>query len=333
VTLTRRVALPRRQSRLDATGGLAAVGVLFFFFPLVRSFQMRIAKIVFAALLAIIVAVPAMASSDWVDDFLRRYQPASVTGTVLTAGVPNAGQLFPTGTVPVTLSDVINLLIEHNLDIRTNRLSPRTSYFQSLVFYRALQPSIRFAGTIGRDSVLSTTQLNGATSRTQLTGNYAINFSQLLPTGTSLAVDMTMNRLSSNSNNNIFNPSYTSRVTYSVGQHLLRDRGNLANTRQILIGQNNEKISETQFEIQVTNLLVQAQKSYWDLVFAGQDLEVKKRSLDLAERTLDENKMKVDIGTLAPIDVVQTQADVAARKEQMVVSTYNVTQAEDQIKR
>src|SRR5262249_40179388 len=50
-------------------------------------------------------------------------------------------------------------------------------------------------------------------------------------------------------------------------------------------------------------------------------------------RTLDENKMKVEIGTLAPIDVVQTQADVASRREQLVVSTYNVTSAEDQIKK
>src|SRR6185295_19016092 len=87
------------------------------------------------------------------------------------------------------------------------------------------------------------------------------------------------------------------------------------------------------FEIQLTNLLVQAQKSYWDLVFAGQDLGVKQRSLELAQRTLEENKMKVEIGTLARIDVVQTQADVAARREQLVVSTFNVTSAEDQIKK
>jgi len=68
-------------------------------------------------------------------------------------------------------------------------------------------------------------------------------------------------------------------------------------------------------------------------VFAGQDLGVKQRSLDLAQTTLEENKMKVEIGTLAPIDVVQTQADVAARREQLVVSTFDLTSAEDQIKK
>ncbi|PYS29506.1 MAG: hypothetical protein DMG11_08720 [Acidobacteria bacterium] len=295
---------------------------------------MKLTRIVISILLVATLAVPAMANSDWVEDFLRRYDPPRSAGAGgSNASSTNLGQLLQTGTVPVTMADVIAMMIERNLDIQSNRLAPRSSYFQSLVFYRALQPSIRFAGTVTRNSNFSNTQLNGATVLNQLRGQYAVNFSQALPTGTSLAVDATMNRQSSNSSLNSFNPSYTGQITYTVGQHLLRDRGRLINTRQILIGQNNEKISETQFEIQVTNLLVQAQKTYWDLVFAGQDLDVKQRSLDLANRTLDENKMKVEIGTLAPIDVVQTQSEVASRREQMVVSTYTVTQTEDQIKK
>src|SRR2546425_2629152 len=295
---------------------------------------MKLTRIVISILLVATLAVPAMANSDWVEDFLRRYDPPRSAGAGgSNASSTNLGQLLQTGIVPVTMADVIAMMIERNLDIQSNRLAPRSSYFQSLVFYRALQPSIRFAGTVTRNSNFSNTQLNGATVLNQLRGQYAVNFSQALPTGTSLAVDATMNRQSSNSSLNSFNPSYTGQITYTVGQHLLRDRGRLINTRQILIGQNNEKISETQFEIQVTNLLVQAQKTYWDLVFAGQDLDVKQRSLDLANRTLDENKMKVEIGTLAPIDVVQTQSEVASRREQMVVSTYTVTQTEDQIKK
>ncbi len=265
---------------------------------------MKLIRIAFSVLLGMTLAAPAVASSDWVEDFLRRYEPAKSVATVASASTSNLGLFLQTGVVPVTMNDVISMMIEKNLDIRSNRLNPRSSYFQSLVFYRALQPSIRFAGTVSHDTVLSTTQLNGATSRSQLQGNYAVNFSQALPTGTSLAVDVNMNRSSSNSNNNIFNPSYTGRITYTVGQHLLRDRGRRIQMHQIFTGQNNERISETQFEIQVTNLLVQAQKAYWDLVFAGEDLNVKQRSLDLAQQTLDENKMRVEIGTLAPIDVV-----------------------------
>ncbi len=291
-------------------------------------------KIVISILLVTTLTVPAMASSDWVEDFLRRYEPAKSVATVASNSTAALGQLVRTGEVPVTLTDVINMMIDNNLDIRSNRLGPRSSYWQSLVFYRALQPSIRFSGNMNRNTNQSNSQLNGTIPIvSQLRGNYSVAFSQQLPAGTSLSVDATLNRLSSTSNLSTFNPSYVGQMQYSIGQHLLRDRGRLANTRQIIIGQNNEKISEIAFEIQLTSLLAQAQKSYWDLVFAGQDLGVKQRSLDLAQRTLEENRMKVEIGTLAPIDVVQTQADVAARTEQLVLSTFNVTSAEDQIKK
>jgi len=294
---------------------------------------MKLTRIAISILLITILAVPALAES-WVEEFLRRYEPAKGTGAVASSSTAAIGQLLRTGEVPVTLNDVINMMIDNNLDIRSNRLGPRSSYWQSLVFYRALQPSLRFNFNRTKNTTMSTNQVNGTIPQvSQLRTNYTVSFTQALSYGTSFAVDATMNRVESTSNFNLFNPSYTGQINYSVGQHLLRDRGKLANMRQIMVGQNNEKMSEIGFELQLTNLLVQAQKSYWDLVFAGQDLGVKQRSLDLAQRTLEENKMKVEIGTLARIDVVQTQADVAARREQLVISTFNVTSAEDQIKK
>ena len=82
----------------------------------------------------------------------------------------------------------------------------------------------------------------------------------------------------------------TGSIRYTVGQHLLRDRGKFINTRQIIVGQNNEKLSEIQFETQITNLIVTAQKTYWDLVFAAEDLKVKTafartRSANAVRRT------------------------------------------------
>ncbi len=295
---------------------------------------MRFTKIATLLLVVMMLAVPAIASSDWVGDFLRRYD-ASERTLASHASSPSAGlgQFLRTGEVPITLNDVIEMMIDNNLDIRANRLAPRSSYLQSIVFYRALMPSMRFTGNIARDVVLSTTQLNGATSRIQDTGFFDANFSQLLPTGTSVNVDLTMNRLLTNSNNSIFNPSYTGKVTYTVGQHLLQNRGRVINLRQVLQGQNTEKISEATFELQLTALIVQAQKSYWDLVFAGQDQNIKQRSLELAQQTFDENKTRVEVGTLAKIDLVQTESEIANWNDLLVVSQYNVTSAEDQIKK
>jgi outer membrane protein TolC len=235
--------------------------------------------------------------------------------------------------VPISIQDVINMMLDNNLDIRSNRFTPRSTALQTLVFYRALQPSIRFSGTLSRDTSASTSQLSGAASLSNLRHQFAVNFSQQLPWGTSLAIDATMNRQSNNSVVNTFNPSYLGTVRYTVGQHLLRDRGKLINTRQIIVGQNNEKLSAIQFETQITNLIVTAQKTYWDLVFAAEDLKVKQRSLELAQQTLTENQTKVQIGVLAPIEVKLSESEVANRQQQLIQSKGSVVTNEDQIKK
>ena len=294
---------------------------------------MNIKKLWIATFLTISIAAPLRAETKWAEEFLRRYQPS--TSTSDSKETTPIGEMLQTGTVPIGVNDLVNMMLDQNLDIRSNRFSPRSSYYQSLVFYRALQPSLRLSTNLSSNTTASTSQLNGVGQDTITTKrrNYSIGFAQALAYGTSISVDGTLDRNASNGNVNNYNPSYTTRLTYTVGQKLLRDRGRLPNTRQIMQGENNQKISETNFEIQITNLIVQAQKSYWDLVFAGEDLKVKQRSLELAQRTLDENQMKVDIGTLAPIELTLNRSDVANRRDAMLTSTFSVTTAEDQIKK
>ena len=295
---------------------------------------MKITKIVLSVFLVLLLASPLSAQTGWTRDFLLHYNPAAANDAKDAAPPSQViAQVFQTGTVPISLQDVIGMLLDHNLDVRSNRFSPRSSALQTLVFYRALQPSLRFTGNMSRDTSASTNQTNGATVLSTLNHQFGVNFSQALKYGTSLTIDGTMNRRASNAITSTFNPSYQGVVRYTVGQHLLRDRGVFVNTRQIIVGQNNEKISQIQFETQITNLIVQAQKTYWDLVFAAEDLKVKERSLAVANQTLTENQQKVEIGTLAPIEVKQTQSEVANRRQQLVQSTGSLVQNEDQIKK
>src|SRR5437867_7810921 len=140
---------------------------------------MNITKPAISILLVLALAVPAMASSGWVDDFLRRYDPSKIAATTTSNRTSNIAQFIRTGEVPVTLNDVINMMIDNNLDIRSNRLSPRSSYFQSLVFYRALQPSLRLVFNRTRNTTISTNQVNGtAPNVSQLRTNYSVPFAQ-----------------------------------------------------------------------------------------------------------------------------------------------------------
>src|SRR5688572_16856208 len=142
-----------------------------------------------------------------------------------------------------------------------------------------------------------------------------------------------MNRTSSNSGFNTFNPSYRGSMRYAFTQSLLRNFGRDINTRLIRVARNNEKISEVQFERQLIDLVWQAQRTYWDLVFTAEDIKVKQRSVDLAAKTFADNQIQVLIGTLAPIDVIQAESEVANRRVQYVTSTFTEAQTQDQIKK
>jgi len=292
-----------------------------------------VALLVMFALFRTSASARAEINTNFVKEFLNRYRP-------LKAGLPAAAQssqdvasLIRTGQLPLSVGDLINLIIQNNLDVGVNRLTPLSSRYLIETMYLPFEPTLHLQATVTRNTSPATSQLIGAQSLSTLGGAYSLGFSQALDTGTTLGLDFVMNRNSSNSAFNTFNPSYTGLLRYSFSQHLLKDYGRVNNRRQIRVAQNNQKVSETQFERQLIDLVAQAQRGYWDLVFAAEDIKVKQRSMDLAQKTLSDNEIQVRIGTLAPIDVVQAESEVANRRVQYVTSAYTEVQTQDQVKK
>ncbi len=292
-----------------------------------------VALLVMFAIFRTSASARAEINTNFVKEFLNRYRP-------LKAGLPAAAQssqdvasLIRTGQLPLSVGDLINLIIQNNLDVGVNRLTPLSSRYLIETMYLPFEPTLHLQATVTRNTSPATSQLIGAQSLSTLGGAYSLGFSQALDTGTTLGLDFVMNRNSSNSAFNTFNPSYTGLLRYSFSQHLLKDYGRVNNRRQIRVAQNNQKVSETQFERQLIDLVAQAQRGYWDLVFAAEDIKVKQRSMDLAQKTLSDNEIQVRIGTLAPIDVVQAESEVANRRVQYVTSTYTEVQTQDQVKK
>jgi len=295
---------------------------------------------IFVALLVMLAivcqAAPARAevNTDFVKNFLKRYRPAKVTFPS-PAGPPpqQLSDLMRAGQMPLTMGELINLILQNNLDIGVNRLSPLSTQYLIDTLYRQFEPAIRLQATVNRNTTPATTILAGATTQSTLGGAYGVSFTQYLMSGTQVEVDAAMNRSSSNSNFSTLNPSWSGSMRYSFTQHLLRDFGRTNNTRQIRVAQNNEKMSQVQFERQLIDLVAQAQRTYWDLVFSGEDIKVKQRSMDLAQKTLSDNQIQVQIGTLAPIDIVQAESEVANRRVQLVTTSYGEIQTQDQVKK
>jgi len=297
----------------------------------------RIVVVLLVVLAVTFQAVPTRAEPkiDWVQNFLQRYRPAKVTfpNQVAPTGSQQLADLVRAGQMPLTMCDLINLILQNNLDIGVNRLSPLSSQYLIDTLYRPFEPTLRLQATVNRNTTPATTILAGASSPSTLGGAYSAEYAQSLMTGTNIAIDATMNRSSSNSSFSTLNPSWSGSLRYSFTQHLMKDFGRTVNTRSIRVARNSEKISEVQFERQLIDLVAQAQRSYWDLVFAAEDIKVKTRSEDLAKKTLSDNQIQVQIGTLAPIDIVQAESEVANRHVQSVTSTFTEVQTQDQVKK
>ena len=236
--------------------------------------------------------------------------------------------------VGLTEADAVQMVLESNLDVVVERFDPRMSEYEIDMAYRLFDPTLSMTLGANRDTrPLTTTFLTGTETQTSLSHSVNVGVSKLFETGTLFGVDYTSNRVSDNNLRNFLNPYWRASLTASVSQPLLRNFGLLPNTRLIRIARNNKDISQHLFEQQVVQLVNQVQNLYWDLVFAGKDVEVRRKSLDLAVKTNEDNKRMAEIGTLAPIEVVQSEAEIANRREALIRAEYSLAQMEDQMKK
>src|SRR5437588_11370931 len=162
----------------------------------------------------------------------------------------------------------------------------------------------------------------GAATTTQNSGTANFNFSQGFITGTALQLSFNNQRLATNFLN--LNPTLSSSFRLTLRQHLLQGFGPKINGRFIVQAKNNKKITEEAFRLQVIVTVSQIQNLYWDLVNAYQDVKVKERSLALSEKTLSDNKKQVEIGTLAPIEIVRAKSTVAQNQQDLITSQTNL---------
>ena len=286
-----------------------------------------------------IFATTASAQSNWVGQFLNRYRPPVIDpASRVTPQVSDAPWrlMVQQGVLPLSVSDVVRLMLQSNLDVTVNRFSPLSTGYLIDTFLRPFEPTLNLSATVGRSTQPVASQLTagaGATAFRQLYHRYSIGYGQTLHTGTRVDVDFYLNRNSSNNQFNTFNPAYSGSVAYQITQPLLRNYGRSINDTAIRIARNNRNISEIDFETQMIDLVTAAQNLYWDLVYQREDIKVRKQALDLAEKTLADNKRQVQIGTMARIDVLQAEAAVAQREEQMVTTSYVADQMQDRVKR
>ncbi len=171
---------------------------------------------------------------------------------------------------------------------------------------------------------LSNSVTAGTNVLNQNTTTGDISYFQGFAPGTTLSVGFNNQRFTSNSPRSSTNPNLQSNFKAQIRQHLLQGFGVSLNTRLIRQAKNNKKITEEGFRQQIIVTVSQIQNIYWDLVNAYEDFKVKERSLALAQKTLSDNQKQVEIGTLAPLDVVRAQSTVATAEQDLIISKTNL---------
>lgn len=179
---------------------------------------------------------------------------------------------------------------------------------------------------------LSTAFITGVNRLNQNTTLGNFTYSQGFATGTAMQVDFNNTRESSNNLRNLLNPTINSNFRFTLRQRLLQGFGFGPNLRFIRIARNNRRISDAAFVQQVSTTVSQIQNIYWDVVNAYEDVRVKERSLALANKTLSDNRKQVEIGTLAPIEIVRAESEAATRQQELIISQTNLELQESLLK-
>ena len=164
----------------------------------------------------------------------------------------------------------------------------------------------------------------------QNVGNFAISKGFL--TGTTVALGLNNTNSVSNNPRNDFNPSTSSALNLSVSQHLLQGFGNAVNGRQIRIARNNREVSDLTFKLQVETTVAAIMNLYWDLVSFNKTVQVAKDALSASQQLLENNRRQVEVGTLAPIEVVRAEAEIASREQALTVADTRLLQQETILK-
>jgi outer membrane protein len=179
---------------------------------------------------------------------------------------------------------------------------------------------------------LTTPQTNLVVSGTPSLNNNNIignaGYVQGFSLGTQVTAGFQNLRTDSNSLRNIVNPYYNANLGVTVTQPLLRGFGTAVNRRFIRIAKNSEKITDYIFQQQVVSTVSGVIRLYTDLVSLNEDLRVKQQTLATAQRLAEDNRNKVEQGTLAPIELTRAQAQVAAARQDLINADGYVRQQE-----
>lgn len=237
--------------------------------------------------------------------------------------------------VELPLESVLLLALKNNLDITFARMQPEVAATD--IQREEGQFDTLFTSQFAkyRENKQVASALSGSGSGAELSQeryNFDAGLKKQFTLGTQAELKLMHEESRTNSAYAGLDPEYYSELVLGLTQPLLRDFGIEINRSYIKIANLNYEISEQQFRQQVMDVLYQVEALYWDLYFRISDLANKKKSLERAQDFQRTFRIRIEAGTLAPIEIYQADAEVALRSQEVIVAEARVRQGEDNLK-
>ena len=251
-------------------------------------------------------------------DLLRAHSGASINGipTSVLPGIPTGANLAMLGSSSAGLA-------------ANGDLSALATLGQGLSFDPFVTGNLNFGHTTSPQSNTVTTGTTALVT-TNKTANFGVTQSFLTGGTATLAYNNIAQE--QNSFRSTVNPFTTSSLDLSVVQPLLQGFGFAQNNRTIRIAKNNMRAADFVFRQQLINTVANVVQLYWNLVAAISTVNVNKQAVAVAQKLYDDNKKQVEIGTLAPIEVVRAEAQLATAQQALVAAQSAVLQLESVLK-
>ena len=231
--------------------------------------------------------------------------------------------------VSLRLEEAIAIALERNLSLVVERYRRSESVLRLDGAWASTTSTPGPTLSVFDETNPAASNLDGADIRATEGTNWNFSVSKLVPSGGTASVNWNNSRFKTNSTFALLNPSFNVDLDFRFVQPLLRNAGREVVESGIRVARNNVEISRENFELQVIGVLQLVDDAYWSLVEAQAQLEVAEESLDLAEKLHEQNRVRVEVGTLAPLELITSEAGIATRKEEIIRARAAVGDAED----
>jgi outer membrane protein TolC len=300
---------------------------------LYQYFRPSIARVAVTGTLALVFAseMPLSASGQ-----AAQTQQAAATTPAATprrAQEPLPPSPVANGT-PLSMDEAVRMALENNLGIQAERINPEIQNLAVAQANAVYAPNL-VSSLTRSNSTAPPTDFLSSSADVVTNGNFFTQAGvqqQIRWGGASYQVTFDGSRGTSDAPNNPFPLSLRSNMSALFNQPLLRDFKIDAARRQIITARNNQTITDLQLQQRITQTARNARAAYYNLVGAISGLEVAQESLMIARESLRNNQTRVEVGTMAPIDITAAEAEVASNEEAVIVQEAAIKSAQDQLR-